>query len=192
MWLLTLLPLASANSLLSAIPLICTPSVRGNDCGDGPLEGTLEHSNNAIEHAAILRRFNGEKHNNLMIQRIQHFTQYSKNPLRDFDLAFISLYSCSWGGRAGEAERALTLISREVLGLPYDAGVALMAGMAYAQYDAFILQQPWDLVTRQKIQARYLFQQAAALNRVHPLPGFEETLNGVMDYLHPFQGYIGL
>jgi hypothetical protein len=182
MWLL-LCTLALADSFLQGIELVCTPTLRGKDCGDGPLEPGLENSRNAIEHAALLMRYNGDRSNGLMVERIRRFTRYSDNPYRDFDLAFVRFYSSSFGGRAGEADLMIRTL--------YDPAVHLIVALCVAQYDAYVLNHGWDQPSREKVQVRLLLQKATLLNRDSPVPGFDQSLANTVAWINKYPGYAG-
>lgn len=190
MWLL-LCTLALADSFLQGIELVCTPTLRGKDCGDGPLEPGLENSRNAIEHAALLMRYNGDRSNGLMVERIRRFTRYSDNPYRDFDLAFVRFYSSSFGGRAGEADLMIRTLMGQLLQFPYDPAVHLIVALCVAQYDAYVLNHGWDQPSREKVQVRLLLQKATLLNRDSPVPGFDQSLANTVAWINKYPGYAG-
>lgn len=191
MWLL-FCALASADSFLTGIELVCTPTVRGKVCGDGPLETSLERSRNVIEHAALLLRHNGERPNGLLVERIRRFSGYSDNPYRDFDYYFVRFYSSSWGGRTGEADLTIRLMLGEVLRFPYDPAVHLVVALCIAHYDAYILNHSWSEPSREKSQVRGLLRKATLLNRSTPTDGFDQSLANTIAWINQYPGYAGL
>ena len=184
--------LAWADSFLTSIPWVCTPSVRGKTCGDGPIEATLDHSSNLIEHVALLSRHNGYKYNRLFVDRIRHYTQYSDSPYRNFDYQFVSFYGSTWGGVTGSADGAIRALTLESTRLPYDPAAQLIVALCIAQYEAFILNTPWDQQTVQKRQVVTLLHRAAELSRTNPRAGIDETLQNALSYITLYPGYIGL
>lgn len=192
MLLALLSPLALADSFLTSIEWVCTPSVRGKVCGEGPLEETLERSSNMVEHAAILARLNGYRYNRSLIERVRHFTQYSESPYRNFDLQFVSFYGTTWGGKVGSAEMAIRGLLLEAARMPYDPAVQLVVGLCMAQYDAFILNHPWDEATVEKRQATVLLHRAAELSRSNPREGLQQTMENALGYFAMYPGYTGL
>lgn len=192
MFLSLLLSLAMADSFLTSITWVCTPTIRGKSCGDGPLEATLQQSSNVIEHAAILAKHNGYHTNNLLIERIRHYVEYSSNPYRNFDYQFVTFYGTTWGGKTGVAERAIRGLMLESVRIPYDPGVQLMVALCLAQYDAFILNMPWDQPTTQKRQVIQLMHKAAELSRTNPREGLDETIQNALAYMTNYPGYAGL
>jgi len=191
MWLL-LSTLVWADSFLTSVEWVCTPTVRGKVCGDGPLEETLQRSSNVIEHAAVLARHNGYKFNRSLVERIRHYTQYSSSPYRNFDLQFVTFYGATWGGKVGTGEsavRSLVLVSTR---LPYDPAMQLVVGLCVAQYEAFILNNPWDKETPEKRQVKTFMRRAAELSRTNPRDGLEETLHNALNYLVLYPGYATL
>jgi hypothetical protein len=190
--LLFLVAPAFADSFLTSIDFVCTPTVRGEACGDGPLEKTLERSHNAIEHAAVIRTFNGYRYNSTLLTRLSRYRNYSESPYKTFDYAFAELYSSSWGGRKGQPDRAVRTLVNELTHLPYDAPAHLIAALGVAQYEAFVLNKPWDEPTREKAQVKVLLQKASELSRQNQVPGFDETLKSAIDYINMYPGYAGI
>lgn len=190
--LVVMAPPAQADSFLTSVEFVCTPSVRGDTCGEGPLEKTLETSRNAIEHAAVIRTFNGYKYNSALLTRLNRFRGYSESLYRNFDYAFAELYSTSWGGRKGQPDRAVRTLVNELANLPYDAPAHLIAALGMAQYEAFVLNKPWDEQTREKAQVKALLQKAVALGRQTYTPGLDETLRSAIDYINLYPGYAGI
>ena len=184
--------MARADSFLTSIAWTCTPSVRGKICGEGPLEATLQRSSNAVEHAAILARYNGYQYNNILIERLRHYTQYSQSPFRNFDYQFVIFYGTTWGGKAGMAERSLRGLELEAARMPYDPAVQLVVGLCIAQYEAFILNTPWDQETAMKRQVITMLHKSAELSRTNPRDGLEQTLNNALSYMTLYPGYAGL
>ena len=192
MLLALLCTLAWADSFLTSIELVCAPTVHGRTCGDGPLEATLERSDNVIEHAAILARHNGYRYNNILVERIRHYTQYSQSPYRNFDYQFVTFYGTTWGGATGVSDRAIRGLLLEALRLSYDPGVQLMVGLCLAQYEAFILNTPWNEATAQKRQVITLLRRSAELSRTNPRDGLEQTIQNALAYMTLYPGYAGL
>lgn len=189
-WVLGWVGGAGATTFFSEVELTCAPTVRGRACGDGPLEQTLEQSGNMVEHVAVLRRYTKDRYNGLLIQRVQRYSGYTASPFVQIDLGLVSLLSATWGGAAGTGDSAMRRLLLTTTRLPYDADVHLVTALSLAQYESVILKIPWDKPSPQKAQVKSLLEKAAALNRLDPTPGFDETLRSFLSTMKSYPGYL--
>lgn len=192
--LLAAVPFAAADSFMTSVefvyPYTPMPEVKST-VPFAPEMALLNNSKSALEHAALLGRVNGYDLNQRLVAAVRTNTGRNKPPLGELDLGWVLMWNATYGNEKGGRE-AETHLAAALAAAPEDPNVHLVAALAYAQYEAFVLQRPWDTVTDRKTAVIALLEKAAELDHAHPAEGFDASFKNAVDYMLLYKGYAAL